>query len=299
MTEDALVAVLRRDRTIVAASLVALSTIAWAYVLWLMDSMRMGGMEMPDMRMGANPLDVVMIPSWQPWSVVESVFVFMMWAFMMVGMMTPSAAPMILIYARVGRQAELQGKPLAATGYFAAGYLIAWAIFSIFATTGQWLIERASLLTPMMQSASRIIGGLVLVAAGLYQWTPIKDACLKNCQAPLLFIQRHGGFRRDALGRLFATPRISARLVLCRLLLGSDGLVVRWRDHERAVDRRNRHICPGRKDRPIWPPALAYRRGSAHYGRGLADRYIRKLRMSALGHKRTFAPQKVMSALPQ
>jgi predicted metal-binding membrane protein len=202
MTEDALVAVLRRDRTIVAASLVALSTIAWAYVLWLMDSMRMGGMEMPDMRMGANPLDVVMIPSWQPWSVVESVFVFMMWAFMMVGMMTPSAAPMILIYARVGRQAELQGKPLAATGYFAAGYLIAWAIFSIFATTGQWLIERASLLTPMMQSASGIIGGLVLVAAGLYQWTPIKDACLKNCQAPLLFIQRHGGFRRDALGSL-------------------------------------------------------------------------------------------------
>jgi len=202
MTEDALVAVLRRDRTIVAASLVALTTIAWVYVLWLMDSMRMGGMEMPDMRMGANPLDIVMIPSWQPWSTVEFVFIFVMWAVMMVGMMTPSAAQMILIYARVGRQAELQGKPLAATGYFTAGYLIAWALFSILATIGQWLLERASLLTPMMQSASGIIGGLVLVAAALYQWTPIKDACLKHCQAPLLFIQRHGGFRRNPFGSL-------------------------------------------------------------------------------------------------
>src|SRR5262245_24104812 len=202
MTEDALVAVLRRDRTIVAASLVALTTIAWVYVLWLMDSMRMGGMEMPDMRMGANPLDIVMIPSWQPWSTAEFVFIFVMWAVMMVGMMTPSAAQMILIYARVGRQAELQGKPLAATGYFTTGYLIAWALFSILATIGQWLLERASLLTPMMQSASGIIGGLVLVAAGLYQWTPIKDACLKHCQAPLLFIQRHGGFRRNPFGSL-------------------------------------------------------------------------------------------------
>jgi len=202
MTEQALVAVLRRDRTIVAASLVALSTIAWAYVLWLIDSIRMEGMEMPDMRMGANPLGVIMIPSLQPWSAAEFAFVFVMWVVMMVGMMMPSAAPMILIYARVGRQAELQGKPLAATGYFAAGYLITWAVFSIFATIGQWLLERVSLLTPMMQSASATIGGLVLVAAGLYQWTPMKEACLTHCQSPLLFIQKHGGFRRDPLGSL-------------------------------------------------------------------------------------------------
>src|SRR5262245_41815114 len=97
MTEDALVAVLRRDRTIVAASLVALTTIAWVYVLWLMDSMRMGGMEMPDMRMGTNPLDIVMIPSWQPWSTVEFVFILVMSAVMMVGMITPSAPKLILL----------------------------------------------------------------------------------------------------------------------------------------------------------------------------------------------------------
>jgi|SRR5581483_848712 len=202
MTDTSLTAVLRRDKMIVAAALLALTVLAWSYVLWLAHAMSMGGMEMEDVRMGANPFNVVMIPSLRPWSMTEFAFAFVMWVVMMVGMMTPSAAPMILIYARVGRQAELQGKPLAATGYFAAGYLSAWAIFSLFATTGQWLLERASLLTPAMQSASATIGGVLLVAAGLYQWTPMKDTCLNYCQAPLQFIQRHGGFRRDAAGSL-------------------------------------------------------------------------------------------------
>jgi predicted metal-binding membrane protein len=115
-------------------------------------------------------------------------------------MMTPSAAPMILIYARVGRQAAVQGKLLAATGWFAGGYLLAWAGFSLFATVGQWGLQRTALLTPAMASASSVFGGLVLIAAGLYQWTPLKDACLSRCRAPLLFIQQHGGFRRDAPG---------------------------------------------------------------------------------------------------
>ena len=165
MSESALTAVLRRDRTIVAASLLALCAVAWAYVLWLVQAMRMGGMQMTGMRVDANPFEVAMIAAVEPWSTAEFAFAFVMWAVMMIGMMTPSAAPMILIYARVGRQAELQGKPLAATGYFAGGYLLAWAGFALAATGGQWLLERASLLTPMMASASGILGGLVLVAA--------------------------------------------------------------------------------------------------------------------------------------
>lgn len=202
MTESALTVVLRRDRAVVAVSLLALGAIAWAYVLWLIHAMGMGGMQMSEMRVDANPFGVAMIPSLQPWSGAEFAFAFVMWAVMMIGMMVPSAAPMILVYARVGRQAELQGKPLAAAGYFAGGYLIAWAGFALFATVGQWLLERASLLTPIMASTSNIIGGLVLIAAGLYQWTPVKDACLNYCRAPLLFIQRHGGFRRDRLSSL-------------------------------------------------------------------------------------------------
>ncbi len=200
MIEAALEAVVRRDRMIAAAALVLLTTMSWAYVLWLVDAMSMGGMEMPGIRMDANPFDVAMIPSLKPWSVMEFVFMFLMWTVMMVGMMTPSAAPMILVYGRVGREAAKQGKPLAATAYFAGGYLLAWAAFSLGATFGQWLLERASLLTPMMQSASTVLGGLLLIAAGIYQWTPFKEACLKHCQTPLMFIQRHGGFQRHAFG---------------------------------------------------------------------------------------------------
>jgi predicted metal-binding membrane protein len=202
MMESAFEAMLRRDRMIVAGALILLIALAWGYVLWLVDAMSMGGMEMPGMRMVANPLGAVMISALQPWSATEFALMFLMWTIMMVGMMVPSAAPTILIYARVGRQAERKGKPLAGTGYFAAGYLLAWTAFSLIATTSQWMLERASLVTPTMVSASTIVGGIVLVAAGVFQWMPLKDTCLNHCQAPLMFIQRHGGFRREPLGSL-------------------------------------------------------------------------------------------------
>src|SRR5687768_6606454 len=202
MAEAAFEAVLRRDRMIVAGALILLTALAWGYVLWLVDAMSMGGMEMPGMRMTANPFGVAMIPALRPWSTTEFVLMFVMWTIMMFGMMLPSAAPMILMYARVGREAEKKGKPLAGTGYFAAGYLLAWTAFSLITTTGQWMLERASLLAPMMVGASTIFGGIVLVAAGMFQWTPLKNTCLNHCQAPLMFIQRHGGFRREPLGSL-------------------------------------------------------------------------------------------------
>jgi predicted metal-binding membrane protein len=201
MSDVALVAVLRRDRGIVIAALATITAAAWAYTLWLAHGMDMGGaggaMSMPDM-----PGMDMMAPAFRPWMPAEFAFVFVMWAVMMVGMMTPSAAPMILIYARVGRQAAVQGRSLPSVGWFAAGYLLAWLAFSIVATIGQWGLARAALLTPMMASASGVFGGIVLLAAGLYQWTPLKDVCLKHCQSPLTFIQRHGGFRRDIAGAL-------------------------------------------------------------------------------------------------
>jgi len=109
---------------------------------------------------------------------------------------------MVLLYARVGRQAAIQGKPFASSNWFFGGYLSAWVAFALVATLAQWALQSASLLTPMMESANTLFGGALLIAAGLYQWTPLKDACLRQCQAPLQFIQRHGGFRRDAKGSL-------------------------------------------------------------------------------------------------
>lgn len=203
----ALELVLRRDRTVVGAALALITALAWAYILWLLSQMDMGaGMDMggatSTMKMASGQSDAGMLAAVRPWTTTEFVLMFVMWAVMMVGMMTPSASPMILLYARVGRQAASRGKPLAATGFFAGGYLLAWTAFSLFATVGQWALERALLLDPMMTSVSGVFSGLVLVAAGLFQWTPQKDACLRRCQAPLAFIQQHGGFRRDAAGSL-------------------------------------------------------------------------------------------------
>jgi predicted metal-binding membrane protein len=129
--------------------------------------------------------------------------------------MTPSVAPMLLIYARVGRQAVQQGKPLAASAYFAAGYLLTWTGFALLATSAQWALERAALLTPTMVGVSDIFGSAVLVAAGIYQWTPLKDACLRQCQAPWWFIQRHGGFRPDARGALALGARHGSYCIGC------------------------------------------------------------------------------------
>ena len=199
MGEVILEHVLRRDRAIVIAALTAITLLAWGYTIWLANNMALGGMPM-----SAEPdMGAMLAPAFKPWTPADFVVMYVMWAVMMVGMMTPSAAPMILIYARVGRQAALQGKPLAATSFFAGGYLLAWTAFSFFATIDQWLLERTALLTPMMATASDVAGGLVLVAAGVFQWTPAKDACLKHCRAPLSFIQQRGGFRRDSWGSLF------------------------------------------------------------------------------------------------
>lgn len=207
MTDAVLEVALRRDRYIVAAALVAVTSLAWAYILWLSAGMEMTGSGMGDMDMNPGDMEAMLGASFRPWTLADFGFVLAMWAVMMVGMMTPSAAPVILLYARVGRQAAAHGQPFAATGWFAAGYLLVWAGFSLAATCAQWLLERAILLTPMMTSTSSIFGGIVLIAIGTYQWTPLKYACLAQCQAPLSFIQRHGGFRPEA----FASLQIGAR----------------------------------------------------------------------------------------
>ena len=214
MTNPTLETVLRRDRLVVAGALGALTSLAWSYVLWLAADMDMGGMDMTDFRMIPAGMGL-MAPALAPWSGTEFVFVFAMWVVMMIGMMTPSAAPMILIYACVGRQAAIANKPFAATGWFAAGYFLAWTGFSLIAAAAQWALDRAALLSPMMTSVSNVLGGIVLVTAGVYQWTRLKNVCLAKCQSPFLFIQQQGGFRGDIAGSLLLGLRHGAYCVGC------------------------------------------------------------------------------------
>ena len=201
MTDSLLESALRRDRLMVATVIGVIAALAWAYVLWLSADMSRDAMSMSGSRM--IPTNVgMMAPTAARWSVVEFAFVFVMWTAMMVGMMAPSAAPMILMYARVARPAITARRPLAATGWFAAGYFLAWVGFSIAATLVQWTLQRRALLDTHMASANATLGAVVLIAAGLYQWTPVKNACLAQCRTPFGFLMSHGGFRNSTLGCL-------------------------------------------------------------------------------------------------
>src|SRR5262245_54831395 len=168
--------VLRRDRVIIGTALLSFILLAWFYVLRLAAGVEMAG--------------------------TNVTVLFLIWSVMMVAMMLPSAAPMVLFYAHVGRKADIDAEPFTPTGLFAAGYLFVWFGFALAANGTQWAFERAALLSPTMEGTSNGIGGILLIMAGLYQWSPLKDTCLAYCQFPLLFIQRHGGFRRNALDAL-------------------------------------------------------------------------------------------------
>ena len=183
---SALEAVLKRDRLVVLAGLSLVVALAWTYTV-LGPGMNLSALSMT--RMAIAMPGMMMTP--MPWSPGYALVVFLMWWIMMIAMMVPSAAPMILVHAAVARKQSGARRPLAATGCFVAGYLVAWAGFSLLATGLQWGLEAMGVVTGMMVIASPILAGLVLVAAGLYQLTPLKLACLRHCQHPLLFITRH------------------------------------------------------------------------------------------------------------
>jgi len=105
-----------------------------------------------------------------------------------VAMMVPSSTPMVLMFASINRKRRERRDPIAPTGMFLIGYIVAWAWYSALATLGQWGLHSAALLSPTMVSSSPILGGLLLLAAGIFQFTPLKYACLIRCRSPLGFL---------------------------------------------------------------------------------------------------------------
>lgn len=201
-------AVLRRDRLIVLSGLVGLVVLAWLYLVWMAAAMDMGAMG-----------DAMAMARFEPWTAGDFVMMFSMWAIMMVGMMVPSAAPMILLYAAIDRKQRQAARPFGPTGAFVAGYLAIWTGFSLLATTLQWALEQAALLSPMMVATTPILGGLLLIGAGLYQWTPLKDVCLEHCRGPLQFIMTR--WRKGARGAFVMGVEHGAFcLGCCWLLMG-------------------------------------------------------------------------------
>jgi predicted metal-binding membrane protein len=176
----------RRDFWAIVLSLGGVTLLAWLYLLSLNADMSM-------------PMDGGMAAMQMPaWDLRYFLMMFLMWAIMMIGMMLPSVTPTVLIYAAVARKSAAQGTPVAPTGAFVSGYIAMWVGFSLFATLAQWGLEKAALLSPMMVSNSVGLGAGLLIAAGIYQWLPIKDQCLTQCRSPVDFISNH--WRDGTLG---------------------------------------------------------------------------------------------------
>ncbi len=184
--------VLRRDRAVIVTGLVVITALSWWYMFYLAAGMNGA---MPASEMGA-----IAAPRMEPWKAVDFVLTWVMWSVMMVAMMVPSAAPMILVFARVKRNRRNDGSASLPTAAFVAGYLLAWTAFSAAATLAQWGLHSAALLSPMMVSTNTLLGGLILIGAGLFQWTPLKRACLVHCRSPLHFLM--SGWRDGAAGAL-------------------------------------------------------------------------------------------------
>jgi predicted metal-binding membrane protein len=172
---------LRHDRAVVLISLAAVIAIAWFYLL-------LGArFEMTTMDMGGGQT-MTMAPVW---TAGYAALIFLMWAIMMVAMMLPSAAPTILLVANIARKRAAMGSGTPTAALFALGYIVVWAGFSLIATLLQWSLDRLGVLSEAMATQSAVVAGLVLMVAGLYQWTPLKQTCLRHCRSPLDFLVRY------------------------------------------------------------------------------------------------------------
>jgi predicted metal-binding membrane protein len=159
----------RRDLAVVLAGLFLLVMLAWAYLIRLAATMSAHG---------ATSMSHSAV-----WSPAETGWLAVMWAIMMVAMMVPSGAPAILLFVRHTRRhpGEMAG-PAAA---FTLGYILAWAAFGVLAALAQSALHSRGLLSPAMRSVSPVLGGGLLIAAGIYQWLPVKARCLSRCRSPM------------------------------------------------------------------------------------------------------------------
>lgn len=238
---------LRRDRSVTLLSLSALCALTWVYVAmgaglgmpaWEMTTLAllphreampavgaMSTMAMPASGMGSMPV------AWSPgyWALVIA-----MWWTMMIAMMAPSAAPAILLHARVQRHAQAQGRTdhaAAANGMFAAGYFLVWLAFSVAATALQLLLQHNGMLSTMMGSQVQWLSGSLLLLTGLYQLSPLKNTCLSHCRSPAHFLSRHwrpglpGAVR---LGTLHGTYCIGCCWMLMALLFVGGVMNLAW-----------------------------------------------------------------------
>lgn len=167
-----------KDRIVILSIIGIVTLLCWTYLIDMAIGM--------DKMMAAGHMMKIPV-----WTGAYFTAMLLMWVVMMIGMMAPTAIPMVLVYAAVSRKAARQGSTLAPTSIFVSGYIVMWVVFSVVATLAQWGLDEAALLSPMMVSNSPWFGAMLLIAAGVFQFTPFKNACLRHCRAPAYFISEH------------------------------------------------------------------------------------------------------------
>lgn len=172
-----------RDKVLILACITLITALAWVYLLHVEQQMSSSVVQSNMMAAMGMAIDA-------PWTAADLLLTFAMWAVMMVGMMGPSAAPMILLFGAAQASRRGHGASMAA-GIFGLGYIVVWVAFSAIATLAQWALHETALLSAAMAVSSPRIGGAVLIAAGIYQLTPWKNSCLTHCRSPLSFLMTH------------------------------------------------------------------------------------------------------------
>jgi predicted metal-binding membrane protein len=193
--------ILRRERLIIGSCLTAIVVLAWLYLVHTKAAMP--GMDMPGMVM----LD------FNKWGLTSVLLLFVMWTVMMVAMMVPSAAPMILTFLSLNQRRQAAARPFVPVTIFLFGYLTVWTAFSAVATLAEWGLHQAAMLSTMMTATSPALNGGLLIAAGIFQWTPLKRMCLKGCRSPLSFLMSE--WREGTAGAFVMGLRHGAFCVGC------------------------------------------------------------------------------------
>ena len=159
-----------------------------------------------DMMMNTSSTTWLPNTYWMPpmnnnWSSNDFYQLIVMWAIMMVAMMSPSIIPTVLMFATVNKSKRKNNLQYTPTYIFYFGYLVSWILFSIGISIIQYPLHQVSLMNPMMASINGIFSAIVLIAAGIYQLTPYKNACLEKCRSPLSLVManwrdgNYGAFR--------------------------------------------------------------------------------------------------------
>jgi predicted metal-binding membrane protein len=217
-------AIFKRDRRVVLFALAAITFLAWVYMVREARTMNLTGVCCcAGMKMSG--------PDTHPWSTATLLPLFLMWTEMMMAMMIPSAAPMILTFALVNRKRRESERPFVPTGIFLLGYLVVWTGFSALAAVAQWVLHAQALLSPMMVSTSPVLGGVLLIEAGIFQWTTLKNTCLTHCRSPLDFLMtdwREGRWGALVMGLKHGTYCTGCCWLLMVLLFVAGVMNVWW-----------------------------------------------------------------------